>query len=1634
MSILGFEPQYYSGTNSASDSTVYYDDMKFSTPSLYLPTASLPTSRSSSTLGSDYGLNPKYRTKKPPWARSDLELFRRRGERYSTKRGQEDGDKENSGGEDKVMVPATSTLVRPDGRRVSVCTPSKQWIVHWHEMLRRKSLEQLESQEMASPDSPILHVSPPTPSPASSATNLNTDGFAWDRFDSDLSNTVFDLVRRKDGGRGSLPHNTERLTPPSGHSREDSTSSMESISALVMVVQERQALEKLTGTDAVDNAHVERPSETDAHTRKDYVDERRDVAERNSCDSEKKITSIEKGNLHVCDSRTPSPVSSRGSRPHSPAWSHSSVSPCPSPSPSRRSHNRSDKSRSPLDKPQFTYPRFDPALNPQSERKLRQQLEKLQHCPCGGLHEDKLSPALDCSPYTDLVNHDLWPPAREHLLPHNGSPSTPRRDTSSMPPTPLPQIQIESPKRNPKFMWSLPSPVTSASAPQQARTRRTGASVFRLPVTQLRKKDRHGRRLLPAPAAAVEAAKARASASASDDSHDNDDRKENSRREKVKLLPSTRSASLGQPELPAAQQTSYPHGQTAKAAPGKGKAYSSSSPGFSSDDDCNQSQPEKTRALSQDATREGGAMGGVRGGVGLNRKDSGSGSSSLVSYTAESVRSNSSATNVDPSSDDSFSNHSMHDELQRQQKHKQQQQPQLQLEPTNTDPVNPHSPHLPSKKQGHLHESHPHTAPSAPTDNPPTGPSLPAKSKASALASKLRFGRKTKDVAKSSNANENQKKNKSGGAEGKKVEVGKSGDLSAKRSDNFEEVYNSNVERLLETMTGLPAPRSSKAGKIRLKDLKLKPGPTGKNSPFLLQQSLSLSDELADNAGFFDSEEWVEFELDEGSRGQENETALTVDCSADEDVVNECVRVEELLSPSQRELGQRQQLSLEEGEPCRASVSTPETEEGTATPVSERRLEREAGTKAKNITEMSCTSPEPDYEEWRKTAPQVKPYVQQHAALISRTPDWEIPESVKARLSRADSSASDSLSVIQETPESGQDELPSGSDDNDHRGAESDDTLYGYNSEDDFSDDGGHHRQLRDQNQEPETEVANKTLGLGLEVNDQNQILQVETESNIRQEESPTLETENNIIQEESPIMETENNIIQEESPTLETENNIKQEESPIMETENNIIQEESPIMETENNIIQEESPTLETENNIIQEESPIMETENNIIQEESPIMETENNIIEEESPILVTENNIIQEESPTLETENNIIQEESLTLETENNLQKKSSTFETNNNNIIQEQSSTFENNNNIRQNKSLTLETEKEFVANDIKVYNYTYSQENVVENVVVSEDKNADREDEIDDLSRCSSSVSADDSYPVCYALEETAASSRPSPAISADMESRGEQGRTDTTGDSDIDTSHSIRCFDEPIGEREETLADGNEPQAALSECLVSKDGDLDQAESDEVMIAAAEIDDSRLGSFDHKDVKEVVENSQDDGIVSDAGTCVGGSEFETSNPPLASSCTAEVNDGDGDDNDDKGNETHDDVDDSSSSHTSAGSRGQKTTLLSMAMEVEKENRLLEREREERAKEQEHREKLDQQDDQDDAAAQRMSSREPDTDSLTSGHMSESSGGFFSRLKTRARRKGYPPAQTSSNFSLVNKPNPNKKKKK
>ena len=545
------------------------------------------------------------------------------------------------------------------------------------------------------------------------------------------------------------------------------------------------------------------------------------------------------------------------------------------------------------------------------------------------------------------------------------------------------------------------------------------------------------------------AAKTRASAPGDDNYDARSDNKESWRSEKVKLLPSTRSVSIssqdGQPESRAKRgtYTRSVSGQSVTVVSAKGRRSSSSSPATSSDEDC--TAPRHTHS-TKPYTRDGyGATASdvAKGMASRGRKGS---CSSFQSYNAESVRSNSSGTNLDHSSEESLSAHGA---------------PEDPHEPTNINnannsPAYSNSPRVPRTRQTDLLDPVPHSDTRSDSYDSRAGTKDLRSKPSPSISSNLRFGRKNKNKIKDKSPSkfdsqgkglDSDKTRDTAKAENSRTETLSNPELSAKRSDSFEEVYDSNVNRLLETMQGSTSatPGRGQDKKPRWKDMKVRPGPTGKSPSFVFQQSLSLNEELVENARWYKSFDEctdlvVASEVVNELADNDNSTFVGID--------NEMVAttsIEELLSSGCHERAQ-QQLSGEEGKMSPLKEDTVSDNHNTV----KADLTSESGTKT-NSYSKDHDAPE------KKISKRPQTYLEQHATLLSRTPDREIPESIKMKLCRAGSAASDTLSVIAEASESGRDNASLTSNDRRYShgcsDGEASDTLFRCNSGDSFTDD-----------------------------------------------------------------------------------------------------------------------------------------------------------------------------------------------------------------------------------------------------------------------------------------------------------------------------------------------------------------------------------------------------------------------------------------------------------------------------------------------------------------------------------------------------------------------------------------------------
>lgn len=120
-----------------------------------------------SSLSSDICINQKSRSPELVSEMSDLELFRKRGARYSQrrKRQQEDKADENVKGLDEERT-EDEALSSHNWRRMSLRSENS-WIPHWHEILRRRSVVEMltkTKKDCTMASSPTLCIIPPNDS------------------------------------------------------------------------------------------------------------------------------------------------------------------------------------------------------------------------------------------------------------------------------------------------------------------------------------------------------------------------------------------------------------------------------------------------------------------------------------------------------------------------------------------------------------------------------------------------------------------------------------------------------------------------------------------------------------------------------------------------------------------------------------------------------------------------------------------------------------------------------------------------------------------------------------------------------------------------------------------------------------------------------------------------------------------------------------------------------------------------------------------------------------------------------------------------------------------------------------------------------------------------------------------------------------------------------------------------------------------------------------------------------------------------------------------------------------------------------------------------------------------------------
>ncbi|XP_035828611.1 synaptotagmin-like protein 5 isoform X6 [Aplysia californica] len=271
-------------------------------------------------------------------------------------------------------------------------------------------------------------------------------------------------------------------------------------------------------------------------------------------------------------------------------------------------------------------------------------------------------------------------------------------------------------------------------------------------------------------------------------------------------------------------------------------------------------------------------------------------------------------------------------------------------------------------------------------------------------------------------------------------------------ADSFEEVYNSNVSRLMEMMTGAPLEASSLEadttgpGSKHKRELPRTPK-NGKSKELLLQKSLSLSEEVAA------SEELLKSERD-SEKGFNDDDRLSFNALAESSSKYEAQsagkekyekRSLPVVTSSTSQLNHKQPVPVKsslpvqprsehgEGDQCDLDIQeikdqvlpvSPQHQQvkGQMEEMIERTDHGEAGS--------SKVKPAPKY-----TLPQ---QVKEQKEELSRTSEHAVPDSLKVSLCRSGSSVSDSLSIITEVSEPcGEAEcLP------DQQDSDSDDTLY----------------------------------------------------------------------------------------------------------------------------------------------------------------------------------------------------------------------------------------------------------------------------------------------------------------------------------------------------------------------------------------------------------------------------------------------------------------------------------------------------------------------------------------------------------------------------------------------------------------
>ncbi|KAI8792377.1 synaptotagmin protein 5 isoform X6, partial [Biomphalaria glabrata] len=195
--------------NCHSEHTLYYDDVKAMNPRL--SRLNNEDSLSVSSLCSDYSQNPKYRSLRKSSNTSELELFRKKGERYSLRRKKAYSTEE----------PPTGSLISDQGsetvNKSKTEKPVKSSIPHWHETLKKQKAVLATARQLRSQKSLVASKTPEV--------NVEVNS----------ENDMFPLVKPKIAKTSEAENTGQYLSP--NLSKEDYSSSMESISMYVKAAQ-----------------------------------------------------------------------------------------------------------------------------------------------------------------------------------------------------------------------------------------------------------------------------------------------------------------------------------------------------------------------------------------------------------------------------------------------------------------------------------------------------------------------------------------------------------------------------------------------------------------------------------------------------------------------------------------------------------------------------------------------------------------------------------------------------------------------------------------------------------------------------------------------------------------------------------------------------------------------------------------------------------------------------------------------------------------------------------------------------------------------------------------------------------------------------------------------------------------------------------------------------------------------------------------------------------------------------------------------------------------------------------------------------------------------------------------------------